>query len=126
MERWLREFRENVTQKVRTLLWRQWGALGVSSFVESESKWLIDPEALYVATSTLGKLDKRLREVVEVWNSMYSKYLSKPRYKRIWKFYNETRSALGLEESSTYLNDSEGIGYAYNKKCGGGVKFSSD
>ncbi|HDN73794.1 MAG TPA: hypothetical protein ENG16_02055 [Archaeoglobus sp.] len=112
MERWLREFRENVTQKVRTLLWRQWGALGVSSFVESESKWLIDPEALYVVTFTLGKLDKRLHEVVRIWNSQYSKYLSKPRYKRIWKFYNETRSALGFKESSTYLNDSEGIGYA--------------
>ena len=116
MERWLREFKESVTQTIRTLLWRQWGALGVSSFVESESKWLIDPEALYVATFTLGKSDKRLHEVVRIWNSQYSKYLSKPRYKRIWKFYNEITDTLRFKESSTRLNDFKETTYAYRTR----------
>jgi len=56
----LREFRESFLDKLLDLLWRQWTALGVSGHAEGDTPWVIDPEALLLATCTFGRFEPRL------------------------------------------------------------------
>jgi len=56
----LREFRDQFLEKVLELLWRQWTAMGVSGHAEGSIQWMIDPEALLLATCTFGRYEPRL------------------------------------------------------------------
>lgn len=56
----LREFRGEFLDKVLDLLWRQWTALGVSGYAEDSAPWIVDPEALLLATCCFGRCEPRL------------------------------------------------------------------
>jgi hypothetical protein len=56
----LREFRGEFLLNVLDLLWRQWTALGVSGHAPDEAAWIIDPEALLLATCCFGRWEPRL------------------------------------------------------------------
>ncbi len=56
----LREFRDKFLNKVLDLLWRQWAAMGVSGHAEGMVLWIIDPEALLLATCCFGRFEPRL------------------------------------------------------------------
>ena len=56
----LRESKGAFLDKVLDLLWRQWTALGVSGSAEGNAPWIIDPEALLLATCAFGRFEPRL------------------------------------------------------------------
>ena len=56
----LGDFRNLFLDKVLDLLWRQWTALGVSGHAAGDTPWVIDPEALLLATCTFGRFEPRL------------------------------------------------------------------
>jgi len=63
----LREFKEQFLNQALELLWRQWTVLGVSGHAEGEAPWMIDPEALLLATCTFGRWEPRLFDEVLDW-----------------------------------------------------------
>ena len=48
-------------------LWREWSALGVAGNGGVNGRWIIDPEALLLATTTFGRYDLRLFDEVLGW-----------------------------------------------------------
>jgi hypothetical protein len=56
----LREFRGEFLDRVLDLLWRQWTALGVSGYAEESTPWIVDPEAVLLATCCFGRYEPRL------------------------------------------------------------------
>jgi hypothetical protein len=56
----LQDYRGSFLDKMLDLLWRQWTALGVSGHAEQNAPWIIDPEALLLATCCFGRCEPRL------------------------------------------------------------------
>ena len=67
MEASLREFKEKFYNALLDIHWKQWAALGVTSHVKAEGKWIIDLEPLTVSTLTIGLHDKRLLSSSTEW-----------------------------------------------------------
>jgi hypothetical protein len=60
-------FRNTVRDRLLSLLWRQWTALGVSGYGAAEESNVVDPEALLLLTLTVGRYDARLYDAVLDW-----------------------------------------------------------
>ncbi len=58
--------RERFRELTLDFLWRQWSALGVAGHALTSDHWIIDPEALLLATTSLGR-DPRLFDEVLDW-----------------------------------------------------------
>lgn len=62
------DFSSEARTAILNLLWAQWTTLGVSGHSEAASgDVILDPEALLLATTTLGRLDARLFDEVLDW-----------------------------------------------------------
>jgi hypothetical protein len=64
------------------LAWRQWTAAGLAGTVESRRE-LVDPEALLVASMTLGRYDARLFDEILDWLTHSSRLLDLSRLRRL-------------------------------------------
>jgi len=100
MHRSQNDFKEQLIGALANVLWRQWSALGVASFVEPQIRWVIDPEALWIATTLLKEMDQRLYGVAETWILKHRDLWMHSRYKKIARFYKETQEK--LRRSNTY------------------------
>jgi hypothetical protein len=60
-------FKEKFQELTLSFLWRQWSSLGVAGQSRPGGDWVIDPEALLLLTSTLGRHDPRLFDEVLDW-----------------------------------------------------------
>ncbi|MHB8524030.1 MAG: hypothetical protein ACYDH9_25180 [Limisphaerales bacterium] len=67
METSLANFRERYRELALDFLWRQWSAIGVASHARTDDSWIIDPEALLLATTTFGRYEPRLFDEVLDW-----------------------------------------------------------
>ena len=74
--------RENLSQATLELAWRQWSAAGLAGTQDS-SRSLLDPEALLVASMTLGRHDARLFDEVLDWLVKNASLLDLARLRRI-------------------------------------------
>jgi hypothetical protein len=63
----LTSFRERFCELALAFLWGQWSALGVAGNARPDASWIIDPEALLLATTTFGRYDPRLFDEVLDW-----------------------------------------------------------
>ncbi len=61
--------REQFREALLGFLWRQWSALGVAGTVPSATDRIIDPEALLLATTTLGREPRLFDEVMDWLNN---------------------------------------------------------
>lgn len=61
--------REQFREALLGFLWRQWSALGVAGTVPSAMDQIIDPEALLLATTTLGREPRLFDEVMDWLNN---------------------------------------------------------
>jgi hypothetical protein len=59
--------------------WSAWSEFGVSSWTRRHREWHLDPEALLLLTSCLGRADARLRGEVLDWCASYGHLLSRAR-----------------------------------------------
>ena len=80
----LTAFRTEFNELLVPFLWRQWSALGVAGPSEVEDDWAIDPEALVLITSLLGRLDARLFDEVLDWLHQNGKLISLIRLKNLY------------------------------------------
>jgi hypothetical protein len=121
MEASLREFKEKFYNALLDIHWKQWAALGVTSHVKAEGKWIIDLEPLTVSTLTIGLHDKRLLSSSTEWLVKKREWINLSRLKRIVKVFLE-RSP-GLEEPAL-LPEILGLFIdTYNKNARNKIKF---
>jgi hypothetical protein len=83
MKTLLTEYRTGFRDRVLDLLWRQWIALGVAGHGEQWRGSPIDPEALLLATCTVGRFDARLFDAMIEWMGVNGQYINVQRLKRI-------------------------------------------
>ena len=82
---WLSDFRSAYLEAVLSLLWRHWSTLGLMGQREGSDTWILDPEALVVATIQFGRYDPRLLDGAVQWWLENGKWLSSTRLQRLQK-----------------------------------------
>lgn len=87
-------------------LWRQWAALGAMTGERKTAQSLIDPEALVLASLSLGDMERRLWDLLRWWAEEGSSLLSVQRIRNLSPAYPETTSARMAEFA--YLAHREG------------------
>ena len=86
---WLNEFKQDVEQRLLHFLWRQWGQLGLASAsVDTRDHWVIDPEALWLFSSSLARYDARLFDEIMDWLVKNSAFLNLPRLKSLHRKFS--------------------------------------
>lgn len=81
----LRVFREDFTQRLLNLLWKQWAALGVfaaptgTDVKTSRPAAVVDPEALLLASLELGRMEPRLYDEVLSWLATQGEWINMQR-----------------------------------------------
>jgi len=79
---------ENLERRLVHVLWRQWSSLGVAGHVDSETRFAVDVESLFVATLCLGPKDRRLLRSAQEWFMANSRLVSYSRLRRLGKSFN--------------------------------------
>lgn len=79
----LKDFREALLDRLLTLLWRQWTALGILGVSETEDKWIIDPEALLIFSLELARYEPRLFDEILAWLEVNGEWLDTARLRRL-------------------------------------------
>ncbi len=80
----LTAFRTEFNELLVTFLWRQWSTLGVAGPSEAGDDWAIDPEALILFSSLLGRHDARLFDEMIDWLYENGKLINLVRLKNIY------------------------------------------
>lgn len=90
------ELRARLLQPTLDLLWCQWTAMGVAGTRTCDG-FIIDPEALLLATLGIGRSDARLFDEALDWVSVNAKHLDMSRMRRLGKSgTTEQQSLLGV------------------------------
>jgi hypothetical protein len=77
------EIRDKVSQGLLDFAWRQWAQVGVSATVEGTDRWAIDPEALILFTTGMGRRDPRLFDEMLDWMAFNHEILSAQRLRNL-------------------------------------------
>lgn len=70
--------------------WTQWAALGFGPLAAPAARAIVDPEALVLASLTLGEQKRRLDRVMRTWLGMGSRLLSTGRLANLMRDYPES------------------------------------
>jgi len=81
----LHSSRELLREKLLSLLWRQWSALGVAGHSNSSDNWVIDPEALLLFSTEIARHDPRLFDEILDWLQLNGSRINLIRLNRIHK-----------------------------------------
>jgi hypothetical protein len=98
MENSLIKSRERFRELILDFLWRQWGALGVAGSARGNDAWIIDPEALLLATTTFGRCDPRLFDEVIDWLNTNSQAINLQRLQNLGRHLGQRSVLNGLAE----------------------------
>ena len=79
----LKEYREQLLNRLLTFLWRQWSALGLLGESGGEEDWVIDPESLLVFSLEIGRYEPRLFDEILAWLKVNGQWLDTPRLRNI-------------------------------------------
>lgn len=79
----LKSFREEYTERIHSLLWRQWTRLGVAGPDAQESGCILDPEALLLFTFEVGRSEPRLYDEVLEWLSRHERLVNIQRLRNL-------------------------------------------
>ena len=66
----------HLTERMVDLLWRQWSSIGVAGQARTGDDWIIDPEALLLATTRFGRHDSRLMDESIDWLVKFGRRIS--------------------------------------------------
>jgi hypothetical protein len=80
--------REHFQEHVLGFLWRQWSALGVAGQSQSMDRWMLDPEALLLATTSLGR-DPRLFDEVLDWLNTNGQFINLQRLQNLGQRFGD-------------------------------------
>ncbi|RRJ97659.1 hypothetical protein Ga0100231_003975 [Opitutaceae bacterium TAV4] len=82
----LLNFKNEARSAILDLLWRQWITLGVSGHAaQASGKAILDPEALLLASTTLGRMDARLFDEMLDWLQDQADWINLQRLARLHK-----------------------------------------
>ena len=121
MELSLKEFRERFYNDLIEIHWRHWSALGVSTHVKPERKWIIDLEPLIISTLTIGLHDKRLLSSSLEWLIKNAQWMNLSRLRRILRVFIEPFP--GLKEPLIVPEIFKLFTDAYNKNVRNRIKY---
>ena len=80
------EFKHDFFDSLCTFLWRQWTQLGVSGHISTDSqRYVIDPEALLLFSSSFCRYDQRLYDLIINWLDVNGKFINIQRLKAMKK-----------------------------------------
>jgi len=86
MDTSLLDFRTQCLEATLDLLWRQWCSLGVAGHARAaEPRRLIDPEALILATTSIGRHEPRMFDEALDWLGRYGSLINLQRLKNLHK-----------------------------------------
>jgi len=80
--------REHFQEHVLGFLWRQWSALGVAGQSQSMDRWMLDPDALLLATTSLGR-DPRLFDEVLDWLNTNGQFINLQRLQNLGQRFGD-------------------------------------
>ena len=83
MEPSLIGYRSEFQEGLLSLLWRQWGSLGVSGHAAAWSRTPLDPEALLLLSCTVARRDARLFDAMLDWLRVNGRYINVHRLRRV-------------------------------------------
>jgi hypothetical protein len=78
-----KSFKEDYTERVHSLLWRQWARLGVAGPDAPENGCIVDPEALLLFTFEVGRSEPRLYDEVLDWLSRHERLVNIQRLRNL-------------------------------------------
>lgn len=91
----------HLTERMVDLLWRQWSSIGVAGHVRTGDDWIIDPEALLLATTRFGRHDSRLMDESIDWLVKFGRRISLQRLQglhRNWPGVADSRVLAAIAE----------------------------
>ncbi len=94
------------------ICWGAWSELGVSGWGRSHRDWVIDPEPLIVATSSLSRKDSRLRDESMDWCIRNWRHISQTRLRNVLRSNQDSMSDLWGTYAAT-INSRAGIRWPY-------------
>ena len=83
------------------LLWHQWSSIGVAGYPRPGDDWIIDPEALLLATTRFGRHDSRLMDESIDWLAKFGRRISLQRLQglhRNWPGVADSRVLAAIAE----------------------------
>ena len=83
----LKDFKEELFERLLSIHWRQWNALGASGHGDEEKKWIIDLEALLVSSINLARREKRLSQFIHNWERQNKEWINYSRMKHIVHYF---------------------------------------
>ena len=91
----------HLTTRMVDLLWHQWSSIGVAGYPRPGDDWIIDPEALLLATTRFGRHDSRLMDESIDWLAKFGRRISLQRLQglhRSWPGVADPRALAALAE----------------------------
>ncbi len=83
-----------LNERVVAFLWHQWSSIGVAGYARTGDDWIIDPEALLLATTRFGRYDARLMDESIDWLVSYGRRINLQRLQNLhreWPGLADTR-----------------------------------
>ena len=97
----LAKFKHSLKESMISLAWMQWTALGVAGQTETTKSRIIDPEALLLFTTYIGREDQRLFDLTLDWLQINGRFINTQRLKTMLKRTSfESSSVLGYMAAS--------------------------
>jgi hypothetical protein len=104
----LTDFNNTLTERLLAFLWRQWVQIGVRASFEEKDRdgWIVDPEALWLLTASIGREDPRLFDAATDWVVANSSFVNIPRLKSLVHLYGfESVRAVAAMAARVRLNN---------------------
>ena len=70
------DFRRQFLNRILDLVWRQWTTAGIAGRAELWTGSVIDPEALFLFSSTISRYDARLFDAIQEWLSVNGNFIN--------------------------------------------------
>lgn len=83
MQNQLTDFRQELLDRLLDIVWSQWTTAGVSGHGKTWTGSVIDPEALLLFSTTIGRYDARLFDAIQEWLRTNGQFINVQRIKRV-------------------------------------------
>jgi hypothetical protein len=112
----LTEFNQELIGRLTVFLWRQWIQIGVRASYEDKTRdgWIIDPEALWLLTTSMGRYDARLFDEAMDWISTNAAFMNMPRLKSLLKQYGFESTPVLAAISETVCQKNSRLKWAFH------------
>lgn len=114
----LKEFNQRLKELLLDYLWRQWIQLGVqaSDSLKKCDEWIIDPEALWLLTASVGREDARLFDLSIDWLSENAAFINLPRLKSLQRQYEFESSHVVAAMAATVQQHNKRLNWTFANK----------